>query len=314
MVKREVNFPKIPRSRMYSVLAGQDPRDKLSNLVQGPSKPFNITMNDLSRRSSEFSQRLSEATGLSGLEAAIINNRNHEHYDRGLRAAQKLLARSYSENKVIPYENAKKELSRPENDAYQWVVASHNGRVVATVVYDVWNVPRTPLDQKLVADGKNQYTALFYATASSKKYEPLLKAMIEEAIKRAQTYSKKHNKRNVGILTDDIKHPNAIYELAEKHGGGILGQLGVPTLAEIKDYRKNFTIDGKETLVEVPFNGEWTKSMARRVVGSYLDEGYNKKAKDEEGYRPLTQSTGFRKFDRGLMKAPGRYAPLEKAA
>lgn len=317
MVEKRVHFPKIPKNRHpYSVLAGSEPITQLGDIT--PDRigliRTRISISGPTRESSRLSQKFSEATGLSGLEVAIINNRNHEYYDRGLRAAQELLARSYSENKVIYYEDAKAELSRHGNDAYQWIVAAHKGKVVATVVYDVWNVPRSPIDQKLVADGKNQYTSLFYATTSAKKYEPLLKDMIEEAIKRAKSYSRRHGKRNVGILTDDIKHPKVIYELAERFGGGVVGKLGVPTLGEIKRYRQNFVIDDHETLVEVPFDREWTKSMVARAVGSYLDEGYNKKARDEKGYRPLTQSTGFRKFQRQLTKVPGRYAPLQKAA
>lgn len=243
------------------------------------------------------------------LELIVVNNENHAQHTKDLRASQKFLSQHYSANKVIPLESIMSAISDSSNDAYSFLIKKNaQGKIEAVVVYDVWNVPRKPIDNKLVADGKNHYTALFYATAAGKEQEPLLRDMVYVAKRRAQQYSAAQGKHNVGMLTDDVRHIDVLKSL----GGKYLAKVGVPPLdipedATDQEYEKlNFRTDrvnGKkqhEKLVVLPMNGtKWTRSMVERVVASYLDEGYNTR-KGFAGYRPLTQAEYFKEFTQGL--------------
>lgn len=248
--------------------------------------------------------------GWSDLELTVINHENHAQHDGVLRDAQKFLAGSYSSDEVISYEWAKKELSDKANEAYTWMVAKHNGEVVGTVVYDIWQVPRSPITEKLISNGKDHYIPIFYAT-TAKEYEPVLGSWIERIIQSAKDYSLSKGKRNIGILTGDIKHARVFRELSKLHGGGYIGKIGVPTLDDAKvqeNYDINFKAKGHEKLIFIPFQGKWTKSTAKRVVASYLDEGYNEKSPKEQGYKPLTNASYFKQFAEMVDKRnPGRY-------
>jgi len=249
------------------------------------------------------------------LELIVVNHQNHAQHTEDLRAAQEFLSRYYPSNKVIPLEGIMSAISDSANDAYSFLIKKNvQGQVQAVVVYDVWNVPRKPIYNKLVADGKNHYTALFYATAAGKEQEPLLKDMVNVAQRRAREYSAAKRKHNIGMLTDDVRH----IEVLKSLGGKYLAKVGVPPLdipEELTDeeYEKlNFRTDrvnGKkqyEKLIVLPMNGaKWTRLMAERVVASYLDEGYNTR-KGFAGYIPLTQAEYFREFTQGLGKQYGK--------
>ena len=251
---------------------------------------------------------------IGDLELIVVNNSNHAQHTGDIRVAQEFLSQYYPSNKVIPLESIMSAISDSTNDAYSFLIKRNTqGKVEAVVVYDVWNVPRKPLDNKLVADGKNQYTALFYATAAGKGQEQLLRDMIDVAQRRARRYSAAKMKKNVGMLTDDVRH----IEVLKSLGGKYLGKVGVPPLnipEELTDeeYEKlNFRTDrvkGKkqyEKLVVLPFDGiKWTKSITERVVASYLDEGYNTR-KGFTGYKPLTQAEYFKEFTQGLYGQNG---------
>ena len=251
---------------------------------------------------------------IGDLELIVVNHDNHAQHTEDLRDAQEFLSQNYDSNKVIPLESIMSAISDSTNDAYSFLIKRNTqGKVEAVVVYDVWNVPRKPLDKKLVADGKNHYTALFYATAAGKKQEPLLRDMVDVGQRRARRYSAVQGKHNVGMLTDDVRHIDVLKSL----GGKYLTKVGVPSLDIPEDvtdeeYKKlNFRTDkvkGKkqyEKLIVLPMNGtRWTKSMAERVVASYLDEGYNTR-KGFPGYRPLTQAEYFKEFTQGLNRQYG---------
>lgn len=254
--------------------------------------------------------------GLSDLELTIINNHNHEQNDGLLREAQAFLADKYTSNKVLSYNSAKKELSDRANEAYQWIVKKdEQGKVVAVVVLDVFDVPKSASNRRLVSDNRNHYTALYYATAADESYEPTLQAMISGAIKTTKVYSKNKGKRNVGILTDDVRHINVLRKL----GGKYLGEVGVPTLEDIPEdvYAiKNFIIDDHEKLFMIPFSDRrLKKSVIKKMVANYLDQGYNQKGAGEPGYKPLTAGPFLNPFVKDLKaNHPGRYVDLKKVA
>lgn len=243
-----------------------------------------------------------KTNGLSNLEIIAINHQTHEQYDDVLKEAQGLLTRSYTPDEILSYDEAKAELSDAANDAYTWLIArdKNTRKVVSTVVFDVWPIPRAPIDRKLISDGRTQYTPIFYATAYGDGHEPILKRLIgENVVGLANKYSNMKGKRNIGILTGDTRHVKVLRELSKQHGGGYLGKIGVPTLEDAKieqDYEINFKAAGNEKLIFIPFNKRWTNSAAERVVASYLDEGYNGKQPEDTGYRPLTNAGYFNKF------------------
>ena len=247
---------------------------------------------------------------LDGLEF-IINNRNHDKLDGILRKAQEFLARNYTPDEVLSYESAKEELSKVTNEAYTWMVAKNaQGKVVGAVVFDVWPIPRTPINEKLISDGRNHYTPIFYATASE-GYEAVLKELIEKTMQFARQYSSDKGKRNIGVLTGDTKHAIVLRELAKQYGGGYLGKVGVPTLDDEKvsqDYEVNFKAESHEKLIFIPFNERWTKSIAKRAVVIYLDESYNARKRGDEGYRPLTTAPFYNVFSEMIdRRNPGRF-------
>ena len=244
----------------------------------------------------------------SKIETFTIKAPMSENDAHILKEAQEFLASRYTSDKVLPYKSAKTELSDTANEAYTWLVAKNgHGQVVGTVVFDVWPVPRSPINEKLISDGKTHYTALYYATAVE-GYENALKSLIEEAMKKAKEYSESKNKKNVGILTDDLSNEEVLKQL----GGKYLVELGVPTLEGITDEEyltKNFEAAGHEKIMVIPFTKKgWTKSLAKRVVGSYLDEGYNEKGPGDKGYKPLTTAPYFKEFSEKIdTKNSGRY-------
>lgn len=259
---------------------------------------------------------------MSSLETIVINNKNHAHYNDVLGEAHSFIANRYSANKVISLEWVKKELSDFANEAYKWFVAKHNGKVVATVVVDVGNIPKSASTKNLVSDDQNQYTALYYATAAEKKYEPILKNLAQLAIEYAKKYSSSKGKVNIGAVTEDIRHVNVLREL----GGKYLAKLPVPTLnipkgAPDEEYLNiNFKTDrikGKkqyEKLIVIPFDYvAWTKSLTKKVGANYLDEGYNNKKPTEPGYKPLTAGESFKEFSKLIDEkyAEGRIIPLK---
>lgn len=232
---------------------------------------------------------------LSRLELITINNKNHEKFDNVLKDAQQFLSQNYPSDEVLSYKHAKQELSDAANEAYTWAVARQkDGKVVGAVVYDVWPVPRSPIDKKIVSDGRNDYTLLFYVTAAN-GYEKALTPLLEGAKKTALSYSERKGKNNAGMLTNDLRHKEAI-----KEAGGIqLGEIGVPTLEDISDedyLTKNFQAARKEALMYIPFGKGWTKSRVKRAVASYLEQGYNEKKPGEVGYKPLTKAPYFTEF------------------
>ncbi|MBI3035180.1 hypothetical protein HYY71_02555 [Candidatus Woesearchaeota archaeon] len=254
--------------------------------------------------------RLSEDP-LSGLELTVINTPIKEKHIPVLREAHKFLARRYASDKVIPYEDALQQLSRPENKAYKWMVATENGQVRAVLVFDIWDVPKSPSTRGLVPDGKNIYTGVYYSKAAGKKYEPALQAMIQKAMEITQEDSKKFygGKRNVGIIAVDDGHTSILRNLAKQYGGGKLSYIGVPTMKKIPDDKYNelaFKKQTREDFLAFPFDREWTKSIATRVAASFLDEGWNQKAPGEKGYKPSTNGDYWNPFvERIYAKNPG---------
>ena len=166
--------------------------------------------------------------GLGGLEVIAINNQNYKELTDNLRDAQEFISQNYAPDKVLPLSRALESLSDAANDQYTWLVAREDGKVVATIVYDVLPVPRMPLENSLTADGKNHYTALFYA-AAAQNYENALKQLLFKVKEDAVSYSTLKGKKNAGILTDDTWHKDVIVEL----GGVDLGDIGVPSLEDI---------------------------------------------------------------------------------
>ncbi len=247
--------------------------------------------------------------GLSGLEIIAINNQNYEGLADNLRVAQEFISQNYTPDKVLPLSRAQESLSDAANDAYTWLVATHNGNVVATIVYDVLPVPRMPLDKRLVADGKTHYTALFYATAAQ-GYDNALQQLLSKVKEDAVSYSGIKGKKNAGMLTDDTKHKDVI----ERLGGVVLGEIGVPSLEDIRDEdypQKNFEEAGKETLMFIPFgNRRITNSLITRMAGEFIN-GYNEKVPGQDMYVPLTNAGYFKKFAEsiGTGSPRGRFIP-----
>ncbi len=247
------------------------------------------------------------------LETVVINHSNHNKLDDELRNAQKFLSTRYSSDKVLPYEAAKGILRDKANKDYRWIVVKQKGNIVALAVSDIWNVPKSTSKDKLISDGKNQYTALFYATSAGKKYEPVLEAIINiQVILHADLTSSHYRKRNIGILTDDTRHKRVLRRVVKEMGGlvntygGSLGKTGVPTLKDTKDYSEIFKTNNYAELVAIPFC-KWTKSLAARAVALYLDEAYNSKEPNEKGYKPLTKAEYFKEFEARLNKQAGRF-------
>lgn len=265
-------------------------------------------------RQTQVKNKMNKETGVKkDLDFIVVNHLNYKrHYD-DISAAQEFLSGRYAADKVISCESAIALLAGKENEAYNWVIKKHKDKIVAVVVSDVWDVPKSASKKELVSDGKNQYTALFYATAAGKKYEPVLTDMIKTfAIELAKIYSLTQGKRNVGILTDDTRHRSVLMKLIKdnKGYGGSLGEIGAPTMKDFPEERYeelNFKTNNYAELVLVPFK-KVTKLLAERIVASYLDQGYNSKGPGEKGYTPLTNMESFKRFVKNLnLRNPGRF-------
>lgn len=263
--------------------------------------------------------RLSE-DHLSGLELTVISTPIKEEHIPVFKDALEFLTNKYGTDKVAPYQDALKELQRTENKAYKWVVATDNGQVRAVLVFDIWDVPISPSTRKLVSDGKNIYTGIYYSATANKKYEPALQAMIQKAMEITQEDSRKfyRRKRNVGLIVVDDRHTSILRNLAKQYGGGKLSYIGVPTMKEIPDDKYNvlaFKEKTREDFWAFPFERQWTKSIATRVAASFLDEGWNQKAPGEEGYKPSTNGEYWAPFVKRIYsKNPeGRLAKLGTA-
>ena len=254
---------------------------------------------------------------LGGLETITINHKtfteNREALGEVLKDAQQFLSRRYPKGEVLSLDWFEKELGYAKNDAYTIMVRKQpgpQGQIVAVLAYDVAKVPKAPYTRKkLTSDRKNHYTSLLYAAARGKKYEPELKLLVEQAIRAAQEYSASKHRKNIGILTNDLRHPDVLRELSGKYGGGYLPEAGVPTLDDYivrADYKRNFEPDHEENLVAVPFDGKLSKSEAKRMWAHGLDDGYNEKKPWHVGYKPLTSAGYFKKFVRSIDQMLGR--------
>lgn len=249
--------------------------------------------------------------GRGGLELVLINRNCYRKHDGDLRKATEFLAQHYSKDKALPYKEAKGALEDSANQAYSWMVAKKEGEVVGVVVYDVWDVPKSPTNPE--PDGKNHYTSLFYVKAV-KGYDDAIEGVVNEAIEAAKKYSKEKGRRNIGILTDEGSHsPSVIKKLAKEYGGGYVGKIGVPTLETIpeEEYKeRNFKAEDYEKLVVIPFGRMWGKKLLQRVASSWLDQGFNQFSPGEKGYTPLGSAEFFRDFVRQINEKPGRYKPM----
>lgn len=254
---------------------------------------------------------------LGGLETITINHRtfteNREVLGEVLKDAQQFLSRRYPKGEVLSLDWFETELGYAKNDAYTIMVRKQpgpKGQVVAVLAYDVAKVPKAPYTRKkLISDRKNHYTSLLYAAARGEKYEPELRLLVEQVILAAQEYSASKHRKNVGILSNDLRHPNVLKDISKKYGGGYLPKAGVPTLDDDvvrADYNKNFERDHDEKLLAIPFNGKLTKSMANRLWAHALDDGYNEKKPWHVGYKPLTNTKYFKDFAAEIDATPGR--------
>lgn len=276
------------------------------------------------------SRRLAEENLLSDLELIVINNQNVSQHLDVLKEARRLIYNSmiqegrrrfgpeasekikkFADGRVIDYKWAKKELSDPTNEGYAWYVARHNGKVVASVVVDVYGVPRPQAKgtSPLVDDGKHQYTALYYVASADNKYQPALEPLVRYVMQAAKEFSLSKGKTNIGVITDDLISDDILKKIGAKY----LGKLGVPTLDDIpdEDYEKvNFRKAAEQKISVVPFR-KLTKSEVERMVARWLDEGYNQKAPGEARYKPLTATPSYKAFARRIDAQPGRYAKLQ---
>ncbi|MDO8741429.1 MAG: hypothetical protein Q7J54_07755 [Candidatus Woesearchaeota archaeon] len=256
---------------------------------------------------------------LGGVEVKpTITNKNYWQRTDDLNDVLAYLLTTYpkskAKDKLISLDDAVDFLSKKNNDgtytndAYRWIVIREKdktafegevkGKIVGVVAYDVWDVPEN--------DGLH-FTPLYYL-AADRGYESAVNHIINtRVLPFAKKYSKDRGKRNIGFYTDETSSKKLLKGIIKQVGrGGCLGRMGVPTLEDIseEDYRKvNFERKSDVDLVFIPFyNEELTTAVAKEMVFSYLDQGYNGKQTGDEGYMPLSEMLSYKKFARNLDK------------
>lgn len=248
---------------------------------------------------------------------------NPQFFGRVLTGVQEFIEEHYKPDDVLSRREFAKELKDVQNKNYtiDAVVDRVSKEIVAVVAHDVVDVPQKITRQELVP-GDEQYTSVYYATArgggkftTSKQYEPVLQMLIENAMQSGQKYSASRGKTNVGFITIDSRHKRVLHGLAQKYGGGYTPvEVGVPTLRDgvvDKNYPdSNLIAVHNEKPVVIP-NGKWTKSMLNRVMGSDLDQSYNKLKPGQTGYVPLTNAKYFKDFAAAVNALPGTHVDFK---
>lgn len=257
---------------------------------------------------------------LGGLEVKVITitNENYKQKSEDLEDVRAYLLTTYPKNKakdkVISTEDITSFLAEKNNDgayandAYRWLVIRENvegkekGKVVGVIAYDVWDVPDN--------DGL-QFTPIYYL-AADKGYECAVSRILSTDVLRfAKKYSSDKGRKNIGFYTDETAGGNRKIILNEfikqfGRGGYLYRKLGVPTLAEIPENKYktvNFKRKCDVDLVFIPFcKEELTANIAKRMVFSYLDQGYNSRQPGERGYIPLSKAPFYEEFVRKLDK------------